>query len=688
MLATYPYASNDRLNAAQLDRDLEFSPGANPPKSRTGVGAGRFKFWIDTSGALPVLRQCVVSSASATYVAADWIAWGVVDAPNHKFHFDPAFVDFAGGSGGSFPINGVVQATGPTGGLAFNDQTVGGQNWIWYATGGQAYLDSGSTHRITVNFANGTTSVAGDVSVGTLTTTGTNAAVFMADRANPTTVTWGWYAAGNIMNLWRNDGTIPFKVESNGAAWIAGNQIIRAGDGATQFQSNLSVANDLHVYGNTYSHNQLSVTNQATVGGSVVTGGDLYLNRTSDPYGYILRPNIGGYNNLRFSTTAVTQLNIVEALTNNFYINSNGGYPLYLHANTGHVRVWTVRDGVRAWSAGTLDTGHYMIGDESAGAGRLVIDMAGATQLHGTTAWPLYSDSPSSYCLHQQTATGVRSWSSGVYNDGSYVIRDETAGGVARFLIDTFGTAIFNGQVYSKGSDAIYYFQDRTFGSYWAWYAQDGNANLYWTEYGNLFTFNNNGNFTTPGSVTAGSVVSRGNINIGAASVNDFYIQYNPGGDRWFNWASGCLFQFQLSTGYCWYTSGGAQTWIMTQGICFNAIGNVGGHGAYADLSDRRFKETVNPSSKGLAEILQLQPVEFIRVPPPPPEPGVKTYPAPERYWELGFVAQDVAPVLPEAVTVIPLPDGDALAVTSSAIVAAMVNAIKTLDQRLQALEV
>jgi len=685
-VASYPYARDDRLNAVQLDKDLEFSPGANPPKSRLGVGAGRFKFWMDTSGALPVLRQCVVTTASASYVAADWIAWGVVDAPNHKFHFDPAFVDFAGGSGGSFPINGVIQATGPTGGLAFNDQTVGGQNWIWYATGGQAYLDSGSAHRITVNFSRGDMNVAGNLYAGSLTSQGNQAAVFMADRANPTTVTWGWYASGNVMNLWRNDGSIPFRVEASGNAWIAGNQIIRAGDGATQFQSNLNVSNDLHVFGNAYAHNQLLVTNQATIGGSVVVGGDLYLNRTSDPWGYILRPNIAGYSNLRFSTASVTYLAQVDALTSNFYINSNGGYPLYMHANTGSVRLWTVRDGVRAWSTGTLDNGTYQIADESAGLGRLIIDTNGTTTLHGSTAWPLVSDSPSSYCMHLQTATGVRAWSSGAYNSGSYVIRDETAGGVVRFDIDTSGQAHFyGGQVYAMGTNAIYWFQDRTLGSYWGWLAYNGTAYLYWTGYGERFSFTRDGDFITAGNVYTGglhTIGMDGAQSIGLYRVGDgAYLYFYPGISLgWEHWTGNLVY----------YNSNGYHVIMRaSDGLVFNNQGPMAGMGDYQNLSDRRFKTAIEPTARGLTEILQLQPVEFERIKPALIEG--------ERPLEIGFVAQDVAPVLPEAVWVagVELPDGTGglstsdptLAISSATIVACLVNAVKTLDQRLRSLE-
>jgi hypothetical protein len=118
----------------------------------------------------------------------------------------------------------------------------------------------------------------------------------------------------------------------------------------------------------------------------------------------------------------------------------------------------------------------------------------------------------------------------------------------------------------------------------------------------------------------------------------------------------------------------------------WNNIGAMGGFGAYQNLSDRRFKEDITPTKKGLAEILKLTPVEFQRIKPKP----VKY--APPR--EIGFVAQDVEAVLPEAVRSIQLQEPDdkgllhdiepALGLTSDTIVACLVNAVKELHQMVQ----
>jgi hypothetical protein len=96
-------------------------------------------------------------------------------------------------------------------------------------------------------------------------------------------------------------------------------------------------------------------------------------------------------------------------------------------------------------------------------------------------------------------------------------------------------------------------------------------------------------------------------------------------------------------------------------------------------------KTGIAPANKGLAEIIQLQPVSFTRSDP--------TTGAQE---EIGFVAQDVQPILPEAVWQmgIPLRDGTGgldsadptLAISEATISAISVNAIKELNSIITAL--
>jgi hypothetical protein len=114
-----------------------------------------------------------------------------------------------------------------------------------------------------------------------------------------------------------------------------------------------------------------------------------------------------------------------------------------------------------------------------------------------------------------------------------------------------------------------------------------------------------------------------------------------------------------------------------------NNGGGVAGVGAYVVLSDVRAKEDIAPTTIGLDEVMRLQPKSFTRTGFARPE--------------IGFVAQDVAAVLPQAVVTagLNLPDGTggledekpSLGITYDAIVAALVNAVKTLEARLAVLE-
>jgi hypothetical protein len=129
------------------------------------------------------------------------------------------------------------------------------------------------------------------------------------------------------------------------------------------------------------------------------------------------------------------------------------------------------------------------------------------------------------------------------------------------------------------------------------------------------------------------------------------------------------------------YVVSNGPLWVMraSDDFCFNPQSSVGGNGAYVNSSDRRVKQNIVPTSKGLAEVLQLEPVSFTRVDP--------TTGAAE---EIGFVAQDVQPVVPEAVwqAGIPMRDGTGgldstepmLGLTSETITAISVNAIKELN--------
>jgi len=166
---------------------------------------------------------------------------------------------------------------------------------------------------------------------------------------------------------------------------------------------------------------------------------------------------------------------------------------------------------------------------------------------------------------------------------------------------------------------------------------------------------------------------------------------YQDGASSFHNFYPSIYLSWQQANGNLHYINGnGLHTvWTASSGIFQNFQGGVTAAGAYTNTSDRRTKENIAPTTRGLPEILGLVPVEFTRITPPGIEmPGV------ERPLELGFVAQDVYEVLPEAVWAIADVDGTVretepiLGLTSETIVAALVNAVKTLEQRISLLEI
>jgi hypothetical protein len=178
------------------------------------------------------------------------------------------------------------------------------------------------------------------------------------------------------------------------------------------------------------------------------------------------------------------------------------------------------------------------------------------------------------------------------------------------------------------------------------------------------------GNFTASGIVCAGggSAAQFGNGGSGR------YMQMSP---NWYwDWTTG--------TGtMTWYTDGGP-FWVMrkTDNLCFNNVGAVGAT-SFPIMSDERLKQDIAPLRYGLDVIKQINPITFTRVA--------------NNKHSVGFSAQNVQLVIPEAITRlgIELPDGSGgmdsdeptLGVSTEPIIAALVNGMKEIASRLDALE-
>jgi len=256
-----------------------------------------------------------------------------------------------------------------------------------------------------------------------------------------------------------------------------------------------------------------------------------------------------------------------------------------------------------------------------------------------------------------------------------------------RMTVDTGGNGVFAGNmscqgVYASGGlfqIAPNYYMQRGNDGHWRW-VEGGTVNM---------ELSNDGNMAALAAITAGGSVFAG-VNV-VASQNVFasgnqMVMGNGGAGRLLQMSPSWYWEWNSSNGtLIWNTPSGYEWIIHGAGQCYNERAWVGGHGAYQDLSDERSKRDVKPANEGLDAVCAIKPIKFIRV-------GM-----PEAKVELGFSAQQLADVLPEAVTettMALLPgaaredsDPPSLAVATTPIVAALVNGMKELVARIEALE-
>jgi hypothetical protein len=190
--------------------------------------------------------------------------------------------------------------------------------------------------------------------------------------------------------------------------------------------------------------------------------------------------------------------------------------------------------------------------------------------------------------------------------------------------------------------------------------ASDG----YWRIVNNntaYFTLDASGNLT----VNANLLARNGNSVFGAGG-NGALLQFSP---SWY-------LDWNATNGTLTYIGGAALWWAdgsgnMTfTGSCWANAFNLN--------SDRRLKRNIQPwTARGLAEVIQLEPVSFeFNGEGGLHDDGVTRY---------GFIAQEAQACLPEAVRV--TPSSDHLTIDSGTLLAAMVNAIRELAARVNALE-
>jgi hypothetical protein len=226
--------------------------------------------------------------------------------------------------------------------------------------------------------------------------------------------------------------------------------------------------------------------------------------------------------------------------------------------------------------------------------------------------------------------------------------------------------------------------QDRS-GWYQRW-ESSGGARSWNNPSGAMMTLGGGGDLSVSGLAVASQFWVAGTSNTFGLSLG--------GSGRILSWQTSFYLDFATSgptAGTLQYVDTGGPLWVMraSDQFCFNPQSTVGGNGAYLNISDRRAKSDITPTTKGLAEVLQLQPVSFARSNPATPAG------APQ---EIGFIAQDVQPIVPEAVwqAAIPMKDGTGglgsteptLAISEATLTALNVNAIKELNDMITALTV
>lgn len=205
------------------------------------------------------------------------------------------------------------------------------------------------------------------------------------------------------------------------------------------------------------------------------------------------------------------------------------------------------------------------------------------------------------------------------------------------------------------------------------------NGNIRFIQAGaEVFTVGNTGNVLAQGTIAGSDIVA----NSGAVYPNhntssDYYLS-GDGTNLYLRWQSGWALEWQRSTGTMFFTRAGSNWfyWRAPDALVYNALAPVGGVGPYVDVSDIRGKRDVKDSLRGLEEILKLRPISYTRL------PRTDHQPPPERR-EIGFSAQDLQSIIPEAVVAI----DDELAITTTAIIAALVNSVKELEERLTQVE-
>ena len=195
----------------------------------------------------------------------------------------------------------------------------------------------------------------------------------------------------------------------------------------------------------------------------------------------------------------------------------------------------------------------------------------------------------------------------------------------------------------------------------------------------------------------AASVVSANTVFFGQPTHTDFFMQQN-GGFNILQWSANWQFQWESATGITRWINNGAMAMQLGFGgdlTLTSPTANKAGGGAWGSTSDERIKTITGDYALGLNEIRALRPVDYVFKGNDTSEPdGVSPHRAMADGARpfVGLIAQEVEQIFPDMVTrtsgyIDGEPVDDLRILNTSELIFALVNAVKTLADRVDQLE-
>src|SRR5215471_7938584 len=347
----YPYQISDRLLGLQLNNDFELSSGAAPPNGALG-GAGRYKFWMDTSVNPPALRIATAARAAAgVYNATEWATLGTLDLTNRVFNFQGIF-----SPAGNVTVPGTLHVTGAT--TLDSSLVVGG------TAGFNSTVKINGGGATALNVPNGGISTGGGLSVSQAATIG---GTINGHTLNSCGIGYPAYAGHVIAFEWTgtylnahvdctaSPGSIAiinqnatFAALTSSTLTVSGAAGVHAlttdtlmvNQGAT-FASNVGITGTLQVNGG--GTNALSVPNGGIVtngglstGLNVAAGQDLTATRDATIGRNLTVTNTSTFGSLMTLNGGAQITNTASLLTNGLFVSTAGGTGA-IQANNGGI---------------------------------------------------------------------------------------------------------------------------------------------------------------------------------------------------------------------------------------------------------------------------------------------------------------------------------------------------------------